>query len=115
MVKIRILITKVGGEQGQHHQNQPHNQGFHNGSTSGWGNKHYTGNVWGSSNPYNWHNPFGLNIPQISFVTGCRKCNGSGVINRKGKQIPCRKCYRTQGHCVKCYGTGVNFMRNKPC
>jgi len=56
-----------------------------------------------------------LSIPQISFIGGCRKCGGSGLINRRGRQIPCRRCYRHSGFCTKCYGTGTNFMKNKPC
>lgn len=56
-----------------------------------------------------------MSLPQVSFIGGCRKCNGSGIITRRGRQIPCRKCYRHHGFCVKCYGTGVNFMRNKHC
>ena len=99
-----------------HHGKHGHNSNeWNKGSTSGWGNTGYTGNTWGSTNPYNWHNPFGLSIPQVSFVGGCRKCGGSGIIKIKGMAIPCRKCYESHGYCVKCYGSGISFMKNKPC
>lgn len=82
---------------------------------SGWGNKNFTGNIWGTVNPYNWHNPYSLSIPQVAFTGGCRKCNGSGLVYRRGVQLPCRRCYRHQGFCTKCYGSGINYMKNKTC
>ncbi len=94
---------------------QGQNQGWSNGSTSGWGNQGYSGNTWGPTTPHGWYNPFGLSLPQVTFIGGCRKCGGNGTITRRGRQIPCRRGYRSHGFCVKWYGTGVNFMRNKPC
>jgi hypothetical protein len=82
---------------------------------SNWGHQNYSGNIWGQQNPYNWHNPYGLSIPQVSFHGGCRKCRGAGIIMRRGMALPCRRCYRTHGYCVKCFGTGVNYFKNKPC
>lgn len=33
----------------------------------------------------------------------------------KGHTIPCRRCYRRQGFCRFCFGTGTNYLKNKPC
>ena len=61
-------------------------------------------------------NPFNLNIPQVPFDGGCKKCHGSGcMMTKKGQNVPCRRCYRRQGICRFCYGTQTNFMQNKPC
>ena len=57
-----------------------------------------------------------MNIPQIPFDGSCKKCHGSGTMtNRKGMTLPCRRCYRRQGMCRFCYGTGTNYIKNKPC
>ena len=62
-----------------------------------------------------WQNANNVYIPPIQFNGGCKKCHGTGTMNRKGMPIPCRNCYRKKGICPKCYGGGVNYFNGKPC
>jgi len=62
-----------------------------------------------------WQNKHDCYIPPIQFQGGCRKCHGSGTMNRHGMPIPCRNCYRKQGICPKCFGGGRNYFNGRPC
>lgn len=64
-----------------------------------------------------WANPHGISIPLLNYNPACRKCHGTGA--KKGllssSAYPCKKCYSEQGYCRKCFGSGINYKRNKPC
>lgn len=61
------------------------------------------------------YNPYS-NLPHIQFNPNCRKCHGVGsAMSRKHVMMPCARCYRRAGYCRKCFGTGTNFRKNKPC
>ncbi len=62
-----------------------------------------------------WFNPNNSYIPPINFQPGCKKCHGSGSITKHGNMIPCRLCYKRNQICPKCYGSGINYFKNKPC
>ena len=62
-----------------------------------------------------WHNPNNSYIPPIVFQPQCKKCHGSGCMVKRGNTIPCRVCYRRNQICPKCYGSGINYLQNKPC
>lgn len=81
--------------------NQPYNQGFNQGYNQGY-------------NQGGFNNMPGL--PQIQFNPICRKCHGAGQsVSKRGGIRPCARCYRRAGYCRKCYGTGINYRRGKPC
>jgi hypothetical protein len=37
------------------------------------------------------------------------------MVNRRGSYFPCPKCYRYNGYCKRCFGTGTNFRNGRPC
>eukprot|EP00919_Chromeraceae_sp_WS-2016_P008296 GHVR01019600.1.p1 GENE.GHVR01019600.1~~GHVR01019600.1.p1 ORF type:complete len:173 (+),score=18.02 GHVR01019600.1:39-557(+) len=116
------------GQQGhQGHQEQQEHQGQwgQQGQQGQWGQQGQHGQqgqqkfgetVNFNQGQYGWNNQHGLNLPQINFDSGCKKCHGCGsVVNKKGLKMPCKRCYRRNGFCRFCYGTGTNFNKNKPC
>jgi len=104
------------GNQGfQPNQNQWGNQqGLHNipnpfiKPNQNWGNNGY-------NHQPNWINPNNFIVPPIMFVPNCNKCHGQGIMHKKGMNIPCRKCYRKNGICPRCYGSGIKYINKKPC
>jgi hypothetical protein len=64
-----------------------------------------------------WTNPNGLKIPKIVFSKDCKKCHGTGAYKKRfgGGVVPCPECYSKQGYCKKCYGTRINYKKNKAC
>lgn len=105
-----------GFQQGNQWGNQ--NQGFNPNNQIGtnpfikpnqsWGNN-------GFNNLPNWINPNNFIVPPIMFNHNCKKCHGSGVMHKRGMNIPCRKCYRNAGICPACYGSGFKFINKKVC
>lgn len=66
---------------------------------------------------YDWHNPYGRNIPIIPFDAGCAKCHGSGIHKSSFSRtpLPCVACYERQGYCKKCLGTGLHYRKDAVC
>lgn len=57
-----------------------------------------------------------MNVPSIQANPKCRKCHGTSIaVSRKGQTMPCARCYSRNGYCKKCFGTGYNYRKNKPC
>ena len=95
-----------GGQMGGRHQHWQQNPYYK--PNQGWGQA-------GSPPMPQWQNKHDCYIPPIQFQGGCRKCNGSGTMNRRGMPIPCRNCYRKRGICPKCFGGGRNYFNGRPC
>ena len=92
----------MGGNKAQWQQNPFYNQ------NQRWGQGGY-------NQMPQWQNQHNVYVPPIQFNGGCRKCNGTGMISRKATQMPCRRCYKKQGICPKCFGGGINYFNGKPC
>ena len=96
-----VIFYRMQG-QGQGNWGNPQQQG-------GWnqgGNMNMGGNMGHQQNPFmtpnqnwgqggfhqqpQWQNQNHIQVPPIQFNGGCKKCHGTGKMNRKGQPIPCR-------------------------
>lgn len=102
--------------------NQGYNQGFNQGYNQGFNQNpmSYPNQGFNSFTPNyasQLYNPYNLNIPMIQGNPNCRRCHGTTVVKnkRRGYMVPCSRCYKRNGYCKKCFGSGINYKKNMPC